>query len=68
MVYCSYRQYYRKKANTIKLYGKMFSSEIHIQHTNWNFTKCIIFSEFKKTPPFTENTAVILFIKSRLIC
>jgi len=24
---------------------------------NWNFTQCIIFSEFKKTPPFTNATS-----------
>jgi len=26
--WCSYRQYYRSKANTIRLYGKIFTSEI----------------------------------------
>jgi len=28
---------------------------------NWNFTECIIFSEFEKTLPFTLHTAVIGF-------
>ena len=44
----SYIQYYRRKANTIILYRKMFTSEIDTQHVNWNFTKCIIFSELRK--------------------
>jgi len=28
---------------------------------NWNFTKCIMFLEFKNTSPFTSNSAVIVF-------
>jgi len=37
--HCSYRQYYRRKANTIKLYGKVFTSEIGIglQHAKLEF-------------------------------
>jgi len=30
--WCPYRQYYRRKAKTIKLYGKMFTSEIDKKH------------------------------------
>jgi len=32
VLWCSYRQYYRRKAKTIKLYRKMFTSEIDTQH------------------------------------
>jgi len=35
----SYRQYYRRKANTIRLYGKMFTSEIDMQHVKLEFYK-----------------------------
>jgi len=34
---CSYRQYYRRKANTIKLYGNIFTSEIDILHVKLEF-------------------------------
>jgi len=37
VLWCSYKQYYRIKANNIKLYGKMFSSEINIQHEKLEF-------------------------------
>jgi len=37
VLWYSYRQCYRKRANTIKLYGKMFTSEIDIQHVNLEF-------------------------------
>jgi len=56
---CSYRQYYRGKANIVELYGKVFTSELDIQH--WNSTKCINFIEFTKTSRFAVNTAVIVF-------
>jgi len=31
VLWCSYRQYYRRKVNTSKLYRKIFTSEIDIQ-------------------------------------
>jgi len=30
-------KYYRRKANTIKLHGKMFTSEIGMQHVKLDF-------------------------------
>jgi len=32
VLWCPYRQYYWRKANAIKLYGKMFTSEMDLQH------------------------------------
>jgi len=60
MVYSTYRQCYHRKANTSKLYGEMFTSEIDIQHVKLEFIKCILFLEFKKMPPFTLSIAVIV--------
>jgi len=37
VLWCSYRQYYRRKANTIKLYGKIFTPEIDIQQAKFDF-------------------------------
>jgi len=37
MIWCSYMQCYRRKANTIKLDGKMFTSEIDIYHLKLEF-------------------------------
>jgi len=76
VLWCSYRQYYRRKANTTKSYGKIFTSEIDIQHVKLElyitFTKNALFFgilqklqyflEFKKTPPFTLNAAVIVLV------
>jgi len=63
VLWCSYSLVipYRRKANIIKLYGKMLTSEIDIQPVKLNFTKNILLLEFKKTLPFTVNTAVFVF-------
>jgi len=37
VLWCSYRQYYRRKANTIKLCEKMFTSKIDIGHVKLEF-------------------------------
>jgi len=39
----------------------MLTSEIDIQPVKLNFTKNILLLEFKKTLPFTVNTAVFVF-------
>jgi len=44
----------KKIGPTMKVYVKTFTSEIDIQH------KVDYFLEFKKTSPFTLNTAVIV--------
>jgi len=50
---CSYRQYYSRKVNTIKLYGKMFTSEIGMQQVQC-FLRKLLRSHW--------NTAVIVFL------
>jgi len=47
VLWCSYKQYYYRKAKNMKLYGKMCTSEIYMQHPKKDF------SEFKKTRRFT---------------
>jgi len=39
----------------------MFTSKIDIQHVNLEFYQVHCFLEFKKTPSFTLNTAVMVF-------
>jgi len=39
----------------------MFTSEIDTQHVKLEVYQVQYFLEFKKTPPFTVNTAVIVF-------
>ena len=46
----------------MKLHGKMFTLEIHMQHVKKDFYKVHYFWEFKKTPPFTLNTEVSAFL------
>jgi len=62
VLWCSYRQYYRRKANTVP---SNFTERCSLQKLiynvwNWNLS-ALFFLEFKKTPPFTLSTADIVF-------
>ena len=46
----------------MKLYGKVFTSEIDMQHVKKDFYNVHYFWELKKTYPSTLNTEVSVFL------